>query len=132
RFGQAGGNQLAQSDGTGVALAFKDGGLGVLTAVMGTRVLYDIPFVNHLTRCGQLGWLGKEAARAVLGHPHITVDAVDVLWWGIFFEVVNGRVVVVQLRMELLQTGLDRQGLDLYVKGSSGSVFIFGIAQNKF
>src|SRR5690554_5691854 len=128
-LGQTGSNELAYADGAGVAYGFKDGTLRVHSAEMGTGSGHDVRLVDHRPSGRQLGGFLVKVRRTVFGYTHVTVHPVDALGGRIFLIIVGIRVVVVQLRIELLEFAADAQLLQFEVEGGAGGVFALEIGR---
>src|SRR5690554_2398456 len=131
-LGQTGSNELAYADGAGVACGFKHGTLRVHSAEMGTGSGHDVRLVDHRPSGMQLGGFLVKVRRTVLGYTHVAVHPVDALGGRIFLIIVGIRVVVVQLRIELLEFAADAQLLQFEVEGGAGGVFALGVAEDEF
>src|SRR5690554_3452605 len=107
-LGQTGGDKLAYADGAGVAYGFKHGTLRVHSAEMGTGSGHDVRLVEHRPSGRQFGGFLVDARRTVFGYTHVAVHPVDAFRGGVFLVIVGIRVVVVQLRIQLLQSQIGR------------------------
>src|SRR5690554_6701474 len=130
-LGQTGGYELTHADGAGVAYGFKYGTLRVHSAEMGTGSGHDVRLVDHRSSGRQFGGFFVEVRRTVLSHTHVAVHPVDAFWGGIFLIIVGIGVVVVQLRIQLLQSRRNIQRLQLHIKSRTRSILTLRIAQHQ-
>src|SRR5690554_3517131 len=130
-LGQTGGDKLAYADGAGIAYGFKHGTLRVHSAEMGTGSGHDVRLVNHRSSGRQLGGFLVKVRRTVFGYTHVTVHPVDALGGRIFLIIVGIGVVVVQLRIQLLQSRRNVQRLQLHIKSRTRSILPLRIAQHQ-
>src|SRR5690554_5666608 len=103
-LGQTGGDELTHADGAGVAYGFEDGRLRVHATEMGTGSGHDVRLVDHRPSGRQLGVFLVDARGTVFGYAHVAVHLVDAFRGCIFLIIVGVGVVVVQLRIQLLQS----------------------------
>src|SRR5690554_291272 len=130
-LGQTGGDELAHADGASVAYGFEDGRLRVHATEMGTGSGHDVRLVEHRPSGRQFGGFLVKVRRTVFGHTHVAVHPVDAFRGGVFLVIVGIRVVVVQLRIQLLQSRRNIQRLQLHIKSRTRSILPLRIAQHQ-